>query len=196
MHGFTRGEVGRAAMGRSPEPRPGARPTVLIGDGRSDSSRILRRQTFFGEGVAEAGGGALQPVYLPEPQPEGFTWRRLKGDRQWLQGSARRTMSAGGTQGSASVCPGCGGTFFSGTLGGMLSGRLCGLCSSRVERRRAGLEGMGGSTAEAAWRRKLKPETHGDFVAEGGPPPPRAGPGYAPGYRRPTTADIRARSSP
>ena len=60
-----------------------------------------------------AGGGALQPVYQPEPQPEGFTWRRLKGDRQWLQGSARRTMSAGGTQGSASVCPGCGGTFFS-----------------------------------------------------------------------------------
>ena len=33
---------------------------------------------------------------------------------------------------------------------------------------------MGGGNAEATWRRKLKPQTHDGWTAEGGPPPRRA----------------------
>ena len=72
----------------------------------------------------------------------------------WLD-SERSTQPRDGQH----SCPGCGCVFFSGNLGGMVSGRLCGLCSSRVDRRRAGLEGMAGNMTETLWRGKLKPTT-------------------------------------
>ena len=167
------------------------RPTVLIGDRDTPSARVLRRQTFFGELVPEASGSAMPVVYEEEdfaPAAPGFSSRRLKGDRQWLGGDSarqRRTMSAGGAEGTASFCPACGGAYYSGSGLGILSGRLCGLCSARYDRRRAGLEGMGGSNAESRWRRRLKPDTHDSWAEEGGPPAPRAGKGYPPADERP-----------
>ena len=169
-------------------------PTVLIGDGDTRSARVLRRQTFFGELVPEASGSAMAVVYEEEdfaPAAPGFSSRRLKGDRQWLGGDSarqRRTMSAGGLEGTASFCPACGGAYYTGSGLGILSGRLCGLCSARYDRRRAGLEGMGGSNAESRWRRCLKPDTHSGWAEEGGPPAPRAGKGYPPADERPRPA--------
>ena len=67
------------------------RPMVLIGDRDTPSARVLRRQTFFGELVPEASGAAMPIVYeeddYPSPEP-GFSSRRLKGDRQWLEGGS------------------------------------------------------------------------------------------------------------
>lgn len=170
------------------------RPMVLIGDRDTPSARVLRRQTFFGELVPEASGAAMSVLYEEddyESPAAGFSSRRLKGDREWLEGGSarqRRTMSAGGVDGTMSFCPGCGSRYYSGSGLGILSGRLCGRCSARYDRRRAGLEGMGGGNAEATWRCKLKPQTHGDGTAEGGPPLPRAGRGYPPPDERPRSA--------
>jgi hypothetical protein len=148
----------------------GIRPTVLIGDDpRSETARHLRRQTYFGEevatpylgsdgtgggdvvGTAAASRGRLSPDTGSHRRPP----MRLKGDALWMQ-SAR----SGRPYGSALCCPGCGTRFFSGTMSGIHTSRgMCGLCSARLDRRRAGLHGMAGGKVDTAWRRRLRPTT-------------------------------------
>ena len=52
----------------------------------------------------------------------------------------------------------------SGTVSGMLEGRLCGTCSARADRGRGGMNGFSQSTGDLDWRKQLKVS----------PPPPPA----------------------
>eukprot|EP01051_Picozoa_sp_SAG22_P012173 SAG22_NODE_1242_length_5026_cov_2.748731_3_plen_328_part_00 len=93
-------------------------------------------------------------------QSHAFQRSQLKGDKRWVEDGR------GQPTGIPAVCPGCGGAFFSGTMSGMLTGRLCGMCSERADRGRGGLEAFSGSLPEQRWRARLKPATH-DLLAEG-----------------------------
>ena len=85
----------------------------------------------------------------------------------WHSHSQAKAVCSARARGGQHICPGCGCVFFSGNLAVMVSGRLCGLCSSRADRRRAGLEGMAGNRTETAWRGKLKPTTQAAASAWG-----------------------------